>query len=99
MGTSVAEQPKATKSEPLFAVDKPNRTECYPCGALIWNIKRNAWLKYVDACFAQIGTSKKSCNQKYPQRKRDMQQRMRNERREPRGTNYVSEEEDELEDD
>ena len=38
MGTSVAEQPKAIKSEPIFAVDEPNRTECYPCGALIWNI-------------------------------------------------------------
>ena len=47
----------------------------------------------------KMGRLEKSCNQKYPQRKRDMQQRMRNKRREPRGINYVSEEEDELEDD
>ena len=38
-------------------------------------------------------------NQKHPQRKRDLQQRKINKRKGPRRINYMSEDEDELEDD
>ena len=102
MGTSAAEQ-RTTKSEPVFPVNKTNRRECYSCGA------ENFDLEHLKKCPAKnhqcefcsiMGHPEKCCIQKYPQRKRDMQQRMTNKRKEPRRINYVSEEEeDELEDD
>ena len=45
------------------------------------------------------GHWEKCCNQKHPQRKRDMQRRMKNKRKEIKGINYVSEDEEELDDD
>ena len=102
MGTSVVEQPKAVKSESVFAVDKHNRKECYRCGADNFN------LEHLKKCLAKnhqcefcskMGHWEKCCNQKHPQRKRDMQQRMKLKRKELRRINYVSEDEDELEDD
>ena len=39
MGTSAAEQPKAMKGEPVFAVDKTNRRECYGCGTEIFSLE------------------------------------------------------------
>ena len=104
MGMSAAEQPKAIKSEPVFAIDKTNRRECYRCGAEIFNLKhsKKCPAKNHRCEFCSImGHLEKGCNQKYPQRKSDMQQRMRNKRKEPRRIIFVSEkeEDDELEDD
>ena len=101
MGTSVVDQPKV-KSEPVFSMDKHNRRKCYRCGA------DNFILEHLKKCPAKnhqcefcliTGHWEKCCNQKYPQRKRDMQQRMKNKRKEIKRINYVSEDEEELDDD
>ena len=86
----------------MFAVDKPNRRECYRGGAekFNWEHSKKGPAKNHNCEFSsKTGHLEKRCNQKYPQRERDMQQRLRNKRREPRRINDVSEEEDELEDD
>ena len=103
MGVGVAESSKvAVKSEPVYAVEKVNKRECFRCGAgnfTVEHIKRcpatNHKCEYCDI----TGHLEKCCNQKYPERRKQMKQRMQNKRREQPRINYVSEDSDELEDD
>ena len=102
MGTSVTEQPKAIKCELVFAVERSNKKrECYRCGAnnfTMDHLKKNHQCEF---CSVR-GHLENCCNQKYPQRKKEMQQRMKNKKFETKRVNYVSEEEkeeEELDDD
>ena len=106
MGIGVAEGSKPTiKTEPVCAqaVDKMNNRECFRCGA------GNFTTDYIKKCpatnhkceFCNItGHLEKCCNQKYPERKRQMKQRMRNRRKGFSGVYYISEDsEEELDED
>ena len=96
MGIGVAEGSKATKkTEPVCAVD--NR-ECFRCGA------GNFTTDHIKKCpatnhkyeFCNItGHLEKCCNQKYPERKRQMKQRMQNRRQGFSRVNYISEDSEE----
>ena len=97
MGISVTEQPKILKSEPVFAVES-NKRECYRCGA------NNFAMDHSKKCVAKnhqcelcsvMGHLEKCSNHKYPQRKKEMQQRMKYKRFETKRVNYASEEEEE----
>ena len=72
MGTSVVDQPKV-KSEPVLSVNKHNRRECYRCGADNFNLELLKKCPAKNHQFCSItGHWEKCCNQKHPQRKRDM---------------------------
>ena len=64
----------------------------YRCGADNFNLFFD--LKTTNAFCSMMDYLEKSSNQKYSQRNRDMRQRLRNKRREPRRFNKVSENED-----
>ena len=80
MGVGVSENSKvAVKSEPTYAVDRANKRECFRCGAgnfLIDHIKRcpatNRKCEYCNI----TGHMEKCCNQKYRERRKQMNQRM-----------------------
>ena len=106
IGTSVTEQPKAIKSEPVFAIERnKNKRECYRCGPnnfTMDHLKKCVAKNHQCEIYSVTGHLEKCCNQKYPQRKKEMQQRMKNKRFETKRVNYVSEEEteeEELDDD
>ena len=81
----------------MFAVERNNnKRECYRCGA------NNFTMDHLKKCVAKnhqgeicsvMGHLEKCCNQKYPQRKKEMQQRRKNKRFETKRVNYISEEE------
>ena len=104
MGIGVAEGSKATiKTELVCAVDNMNNRECFRCGA------GNFTTDHIKKCpatnhkceFCNItGHLEKCCNQKYPERKRQMKQRMQNCRKGFSRVNYISEDsEEELDED
>ena len=104
MGIGVAEGSKATiKTEPVYAVDKMNNRECFRCGA------GNFTTDHIKKCPATshkcefcniMGHLEKCCNQKYPERRRQMKQRMQNRRIGFFRVNYISEDsEEELDED
>ena len=69
---------KILKSEPVFELDKHKRNECYRCGADNFNLKhlKKCPTKNHHCEFCSImGHWEKCCNQKYPQRKRNMRQK------------------------
>ena len=103
MSVGVAESSKvAVKSEPVYAMDRANKRECFRCGAgnfTIEHIKRCPATNHKCGYCDITGHMENCCNQKYPERKKQMKQRMQNRRRGQPRNNYVSEDTDELEDD
>ena len=105
MGIGVAEGSKATiKTELVWTtVDNMNNRECFRCGA------GNFTTDHIKKCpatnhkceFCNItGHLEKCCNQKYPERKRQMKQRMQNCRKGFSRVKYISEDsEEELDED
>ena len=81
-GTQWAEPPITTiKSEPVYAVEKSNPRECHRCG------EANFTLEHVKYCMATnhrckyyklIGHLEKCCNKKFPQRHKELMQRLKN---------------------
>ena len=100
-GTQLAETPKTTiKSEPVYAVEKSNPRESYRCG------EANFTMELVNFCMATnhrckycklIGHLEKCCNKKFPQRHKDMMQRLKNRdnTKSMRRVNYIEESEEE----
>ena len=105
-GTQVSESTKTVvKSEPIYAIEKTNPRECYRCG------EANFTKEHVNFCMATnhrckfcklIGHVEKCCNKKFPQRKKEMMQRLKSRDMEKtmKRVNYFeeSEEEEESED-
>ena len=92
----------AIKSEPVCAVERVNKRECFRCG--VGNITTD----YTKKCPATnrkcefcgiIGHVEKRCNQKYTERRKQMKQRLQNRRRGISKVNYISEASDEWDDD
>ena len=99
MGIGVAEGSKPPiKTEPVCAVDKMNNRECFRCGVGSF---RTDHIKKCPATnhkceFCNIpGHLEKCCNQKYPEKKRQMKQRMQNRRKGFSRVYYISEDSDE----
>ena len=102
MGIGVAESSKvAIKSEPVCAV-RINKRECFRCGV------GNFTTDLIKKCpatnhkceFCDItGHLEKCCNQKYPERRKQMKQRLQKRRRGMTRVNYISEDSDERDDD
>ena len=92
LGKGMSEPPKmAVKSEPVFAVEQANNRECFRCG------EKGFTREHVNVCTATkhrceycaiVGHLEKSSNQKFPQRKKDMQKRLA--RRMMQRVNYIS---------
>ena len=104
MGIGVAEDSKATiKTEPVYAVDKMNNRECSRCGAGIFttdHIKKCPATSHKCEFCNIMGHLEKCCNQKYPERRRQMKQRMQNCRKGFSRVNYISgDSEEELDED
>ena len=99
MGIGAAEGSKpAIKTELVCAVDKRNNRECFRCGV------GNFTTDHIKKCpatnhkceFCNItGHLEKCCNQKCPERKRQMKQRMQNRRKRFSRVHYISEDSDE----
>ena len=101
MGVGVAKSSKvAIKREPVYAVDRIIKIESFRCGAgnFTEHVKRcpatNHNCEYCDI----MGQMEKYCNQKYPETKTQMNQRMHNRQRGKPRINYVSENSEELAD-
>ena len=104
-GTQAADSAKTTvKSEPVYAVEKTNPRECYRCGAA------NFTMEHVNFCMATnhrckfckiIGHLEKCCNKKFPQRQKEMMQRLktRDNEKSLRRVNYIEESDEESEED
>ena len=102
-GTQAPEPTKSVvKSEPVYAVDKTNPRECYRCGAA------NFTLEHVNFCMAtnhrckfckNVGHVGKCCNKKFPLKKKEMMQRLKNRDNEKslRRVNYIEESDEESE--
>ena len=103
MGIGVAESSKtAIKTEPVCAVEKVNKRECFRCGV------GNFTTDHIKKCpatnhkceFCDItGHLEKCCNQKYPERRKQMKQRLQSRRRGMARINYISEDSEEWDDD
>ena len=99
MGIGVAEGSKPPiKTEPVCAVDKMNNRECFRCGVGSFrtdHIKKCPATNHKCEFCNITGHLEKCCNQKYPERKRQMKQRMQNRRKGFSRVYYISEDSDE----
>ena len=103
MGIGVAESSKtAIKTEPVCAVEMVKKRECFRCGV------GNFATDHIKKCpatnhkceFCDItGHLEKCCNQKYPERRKQMKQRLQSRRRGMARINYISEDSEEWDDD
>ena len=99
----VAESSKvAIKTEPVCAVERVNKKECFRCGV------GNFTADHIKKCpatnhkceFCDItGHLEQCCNQKYPERRKQMKQRLQRKWRGMTRVNYISEDSDEWDDD
>ena len=99
--TQLTEPPKTTiKSEPVYAVEKSDPRKCYRCG------EANFTMDHVNFCMATnhrckiykiIGHLEECCNKKFPQRNKEVMQRLKNRdnTKGMRRVNYIEESEDE----
>ena len=74
---------KAIKSEPIYAVEKVNKRGCFRCGVGHFTtdpIKKCAATNHKCELCDIIGHLEKCCNQNFPERKKQMKQRMQNRR-------------------
>ena len=84
-GVQVSAEPAkaSVKTEPVFAVEKTNPRECFRCG------EGNFTMEHVNFCMATnhrckfcklIGHVEKCCNNKFPQRQKEMLDRLKKKR-------------------
>ena len=95
-------QKMAIKTEPVYALDGVNKREYFRCSArkfTIEHIMKCPTTKHKCEFCDIMGQLEKCCNQKYPEKKKQMKQRMQNRRRGQPRINYVSEVSEQLEDD
>ena len=103
-GMQAPETPKTSvKSEPIYAVEKSKPRECFRCG------DQNFTMEHVNFCMATnhrckyckiVGHPEKCCNKKFPQRQKEMMQRLktRDNQQGMRRVNYIDESDEDEED-